>query len=146
MSAEEIKFNVEPLALDAGFEFLQEFAGPLSMVMPDAYNNVFMMLTQEKPVSYTVVKIDTGESIRAFYFKLDDDTRSFDLDIESNHFQGTLSADAMSIVATLYMLNTMLWSNQMPERVARYAHNAFYMLRDYAAQHPEAAAIYGAID
>jgi len=61
-------------------------------------------------------------------------------DVASNWFQGELSPDAAGIVVTLYALNRLL-SNGNQRYIEHY-----YNLLDYAAQHPEASKIRGAID
>jgi len=69
------------------------------------------------------------------------DTRSYRIEIPSNGYEGTVSADAAGIIASLFALNALTW--QYP---SDHMHDLYYWLRDYAATHPEGAAIYGAID
>lgn len=58
-----------------------------------------------------------------------------------NYYDGDMSADAAGIVATLYTLNMMLWN--APSEALQ---TAYYALRDFAGEHAEANAIFGAID
>jgi hypothetical protein len=59
---------------------------------------------------------------------------------ESNGFDGEMSCDAAGIVACLMAFNALAWQT-------REAHFGvlFYQLRDFAAQHAEAASILAAI-
>ena len=75
-------------------------------------------------------------------FYLAPQTRSpLSISVESNGFEGDLSADGFGVVCTLFALNALLWS--APDEVTE---KRYYALRDYADQHPDAAEIYGAID
>ena len=60
---------------------------------------------------------------------------------EGNGFDGEMSCDAAGIVACLMAFNTLACQT-------REAHlgELFYQLRDFAAQHAEAASIFAAID
>ena len=60
--------------------------------------------------------------------------------VEGNYFDGVLSADAAGIVASLVAINQLVWAG------VRELTDPFYHLRDFAAQHSEAAEIYSAID
>tara|TARA_R110002072_G_scaffold284396_5_gene448678 strand:+ start:11376 stop:11789 length:414 start_codon:yes stop_codon:yes gene_type:complete len=68
----------------------------------------------------------------------------FDASCASNFFQGKLSADALGIVACLTAYSNLSFGQ--PEGFARTCADQFYLLRDYAGYHREAAAIYAAID
>ena len=57
-----------------------------------------------------------------------------------NGYEGTMSADAAGIVATLFMLNVM--AEDGTERMA----DLYYPLRDFAHEHAESRAIFSAID
>ena len=61
--------------------------------------------------------------------------------VDSNGFEGDVSADGFGVICTLFALNALLWS--APDEVTE---KRYYALRDYADQHPDAAEIYGAID
>ncbi len=62
----------------------------------------------------------------------------------ANGYEGDLTADAFGVTACLYSYSLLSYAaNQsLAEECARQYH----LLRDYAAQHPEAAAISRAID
>lgn len=62
----------------------------------------------------------------------------------SNWYDGTMSADAAGITATLVGLNRMAWGTDGAVR-DRFV-NLFYALREYALDHPEAGEIMRAID
>jgi hypothetical protein len=75
-----------------------------------------------------------------FYLRLQTDVPSLLVRVDGNGFEGELSPDAASIVATLFAINQLLFSG------AEHLDDAFYKLRDYALQHPEARHIVTAID
>ena len=77
-----------------------------------------------------------------FYMSPQSDT-SFQVSCE-NGFEGVLSADALGITAFLYAYSHLSFSGKsgFDETCARQYH----WLRDYMLEHPEAAAILGAID
>lgn len=76
----------------------------------------------------------------AFYMRLQSNELQ-DIDMSGeNGYTGQMSADAAGITATLFALNQLIWSGR--ERFT----NAFYLLREFAAQHPEFREIFGAID
>lgn len=67
--------------------------------------------------------------------------------VDSNGYSGHMSTDALGIAVTITVVNHLMWSiYEADEPQARKFSDAYYLLRDYAAEHPEAAAIYGAID
>lgn len=74
-----------------------------------------------------------------FYLRLVTDA-PMHIAVDGNGFSGTLSPDAASIAATLFALNDLLW------RGADHLHDAYYLLRDLAAEHPESGLILQAID
>lgn len=153
MSAEDTEvspvINTVEMDSDEFARFMVDFIGPLAAHVPTAFRNIFEQLTglDEFPAFKTYLVTVEGSSTRAFYISLQNDTQAgYELDIASNYFRGTVSPDAMGLILTLYVFNSMMWSGEMPERTQRYLHNGFYLLRDLAANHPEAALIYGAID
>lgn len=60
--------------------------------------------------------------------------------VESNGFEGDVSADAAGIIATLFALNYLACGGA--EELA----DKYYALREFALDHPESASILGAID
>lgn len=62
----------------------------------------------------------------------------------ANGFKGDLSADAFGITSCLYAWS--LLSFAADEKLAEECAKQYHWLRDYAAQHPEAAAIWRATD
>lgn len=130
--------------------FLTDFLGPvIAGHLPEAVHSTFKQLTgRDAFPNYKTFKLTSSETpAEAFFFSfIPEDEAGFDLQLETNFYQGNVSADAMGLIVTLYVINGMLWSNAMPERTQRYLHNAFYLLRDLAAEHPEVTEIYGAID
>lgn len=61
--------------------------------------------------------------------------------VEGNGFEGHLSRDAFGIVASLFAINYMVNGGGDDRLIDLY-----HQLRDFAAAHAEAAAIFGAID
>lgn len=57
-----------------------------------------------------------------------------------NDFEGELSYDAAGVVATLYAVNELIWSG------AEHLYDAYYFLRDFAAEHAERKLILAAVD
>jgi hypothetical protein len=62
--------------------------------------------------------------------------------VRGNDFEGTLSADAVGITATLFTLSELSFRFQRAEVLAA----RFHQLRDFAADHAEAGLIFRAID
>ncbi|MCW5631939.1 MAG: antirestriction protein [Rubrivivax sp.] len=60
--------------------------------------------------------------------------------VESNGFEGDVSADAAGIIATLFALNYLVCGG------AEELTDKYYALREFALRHPESASILGAID
>lgn len=65
--------------------------------------------------------------------------------VAGNWFDGVLSADAAGIVATLFALCQLTSEAGHTDAGASLA-DRYHFLRDFVASHPEAAAIYRAID
>ncbi len=66
---------------------------------------------------------------------------AFHIYVETNGFEGTMSADAAGITACLFALSHLSFQVQN-ESIANHYHE----LRDFALEHPEASAILAAID
>lgn len=60
--------------------------------------------------------------------------------VESNSFEGDVSADAAGIIATLFALNHLVCGG------AEELTDKYYALREFALRHPENTSILGAID
>lgn len=60
-----------------------------------------------------------------------------------NGFSGTMTPDALGVVASIFALNTMFV--QAPYHAVLYAER-LDLLKDYASEHPEAGLIFRAID
>jgi len=61
-----------------------------------------------------------------------------------NGFEGILSADALGIVACLYLYSHLSFSDQ--QAFAQTCAKQYHLLREFMLEHPEANAILGAID
>ncbi len=77
----------------------------------------------------------------AFYMAPCHDTE-FTVSCE-NGFEGKLSPDAFGITVSLYAFSELSFGG---DRLAQTCAKQFHLLREYAAEHPEASAIYRAID
>ena len=82
-----------------------------------------------------------------FYLALDEGSlkgpngaRQMHLVWEDNAFEGTMSAAAAGVVASLFAINHLIWGG------CGELEDAYYALRDYAAEHPEGRQILRAID
>lgn len=60
-----------------------------------------------------------------------------------NGFEGKLSPDAFGITVCLYAFSELSF---VGDRVAQTCTQQYHLLREYAAEHPEARQIYRAID
>lgn len=60
-----------------------------------------------------------------------------------NGFQGKLSPDAFGITVCLYAFSDLSFGK---DRMAQTCSIQYHLLREFAAEHPEASAIYRAID
>jgi Antirestriction protein len=74
------------------------------------------------------------------FYMAPDAATPFAVSVHGNHFTGTLSADAVGIVASLFGINRV--ANTGCERCIEH----YYLLRDYAASHAENGDIFRAID
>lgn len=75
-----------------------------------------------------------------FYISLKSD-KSFKIEIDSNYFEGILSADAASLVVNLFTYSQLANQHKLD-----YLIEGFHALRDYALLHPEGHLILAAID
>ena len=82
-------------------------------------------------------------SNNGFYMAPDIDG-PFQASCASNFFRGNLSADALGIVACLTAYSHLSFSKE--QKLAWTCADQFYLLRDYADMHREAAEIFRAID
>lgn len=60
-----------------------------------------------------------------------------------NGFEGKLSPDAFGVTVCLYAFSELSFRG---DRLAQTCAKQYHMLREYVAEHPEASAIYRAID
>ncbi|BFI65272.1 MULTISPECIES: antirestriction protein [Yersinia pseudotuberculosis complex] len=66
--------------------------------------------------------------------------KTYRIEVYSNYYSGKMSAQALGITVSLYALCIMAESGHA------FFIESYYRLRDFAVQHPEWAAIGGAID
>ncbi|BES73858.1 antirestriction protein (plasmid) [Marinobacter nanhaiticus D15-8W] len=67
--------------------------------------------------------------------------QAFRLVVPGNGFDGSMSADAAGVVASLVGINRALWASG-----SEVLNSRFYQLREFALDHPENAQIFAAID
>ncbi|MFU8781424.1 MAG: antirestriction protein [Kiritimatiellia bacterium] len=77
------------------------------------------------------------------FYMAPDSEKTFAVSCE-NYYQGTLSADALGIVACLYAFSHLSFSCN--EQIGRMYARHYHLLREYMCEHPELAGILGAID
>ena len=114
----------------------RHFGGDMIVGEAAVYGSMKMICPSYHGGFWDFVEVSNG----AFYMRLQTDgTLAMDLS-SGNGYSGQMSADAAGITATLFALNQMVWDGS--EKLA----DAFYLLREFAAQHPEFREIFGAID
>ena len=79
-------------------------------------------------------------SSRGWYMCPDDDRFTVQCD---NGYDGSMTADAFGIVCVLYAFSHLSFGDNA---IARTYARHYHLLRDFAAEHEEAAAIFAAID
>jgi hypothetical protein len=77
-----------------------------------------------------------------FYMAYDDE-EALRVVFDPNYFEENMTSDAVSIAANLFALNALCWQQQGSGEVIT---DAYYALRDYAADHKEGAKIMRLID
>lgn len=115
-----------------GYEFSQRiepFVYTVAREMAPAYNGGY----------WEFFRLSNG----GFYMAPDIEG-NFQASCATNFFRGELSADALGISCCLTAYSNLSFGQ--PEYFARTCAEQFYLLRDYAGYHQEAAAIYAAID
>lgn len=68
-------------------------------------------------------------------------TKTMNIFVHSNGFEGILTNDAAGIVSTIYSLNHLACLSESEQIINRY-----YLLLDFAHEHKEAKEIFAAID
>ena len=61
-----------------------------------------------------------------------------------NQYTGTVSAETFGLITCLIAYSNLSFDE--PEGLARRCAEQFYLVRDYAGEHPETAEIYAAVD
>lgn len=126
------------------FEFLPAKVGPQLFVLFE--NSVYQTLDRLTEGDYTGGYWEFYELSNGGWYMAPTGVRPYRFMIESNGYEGVLSADASGIVATMFAMNGALHNAPLETKQARYLTNAYYALKDYACEHAEAAGILGAID
>ena len=122
---------------DQRLSFLPKYFGKRMIAAEQGiYNTLSKLCTNYKGAFWNFYELNNG----GFYMApcLDE---QFEIFVESNGYEGILSADAAGIVATLYVVNHLCWIDKAEKMI-----NQYYLLRDFAAEHSEANEIYAAID
>ncbi len=76
-----------------------------------------------------------------FFMALDTD-QSYRVTNPANYFDDEMSAEAVSIGANIYAINSLMWDSRIQTPVV----NLYDSLRDFACEHPEASKILAFID
>lgn len=74
-----------------------------------------------------------------FYMAPDDERLG--IVVPTNGYTGEMSGDAAGIVASMFSLNALCWIQP-----SQQLNDLYYALYDFATEHPEAGAIFGAVD
>lgn len=102
------------------------------------YTNLDIFCAAYKGAYWQMYELSNG----AFYMAPDFGAADLvHISVASNYYEGDMSPDAAGIVACLYAFNMLANKHQTDELI-----ELFHALRDYAGEHPEGAAIFGAID
>lgn len=116
---------------------LPKYAGPHMMRFENAvYDSLQEICTAYNGGMWLFYEQSNG----TFYMAPNQDG-DCEISVFGNHYEGTVSADAAGLIATLMAANKMAWAT----RDERFT-DLFYGLRDYASQHKEAGQIFRAID
>ena len=137
---------------------LNDNSGVLATLVPDAQRLDFLprhfgrqMMTVEQHLFSTLSELsqDYTGGYWNFYdlsnggcYLAPTAPRQFRIFVDGNDFEGTLSADAVGITATLFALSGLAFRFPRIEVLSI----RFHQLRDFAADHAEAGLIFRAID
>jgi hypothetical protein len=105
---------------------------------PVIYDITSSMATEYKGGYWDFYKLTNG----GFYMAPDTE-KPFSVSCQ-NYYTGTLSGDALGIVACLYAYSHLSFSRN--EKIARMYARHYHLLREFMMEHPEVAEILGAID
>lgn len=68
--------------------------------------------------------------------------KEYKVEVSTNYYSGTMSTEAFGIVVTLFAMSSLFSETMVSEELI----DKYELLRDFAAEHPEASKIYKAID
>ena len=105
---------------------------------PVIYDITESMATEYKGGYWDFYRLSNG----GFYMAPDSE-KPFSVSCQ-NYYSGTLSGDALGIVACLYAYSHLSFSRN--EKIGRMYARHYHLLREYLMEHPEVAEILGAID
>lgn len=122
---------------DERLNFLPRVFGPRLMMRGEAavFNWMSELCREYRGGFWDFVDLSNG----GFYMRLVTD-KPLAIRVDGNGFDEAMSADAASIVASLFAINDLLFKG------ADHLHDAYYQLRDFAMEHPEGRQILQAID
>lgn len=80
-----------------------------------------------------------------FYLSWDEDKKLLNVANPLNYFEGKMSVDAFSLGVNLMALNHLSWAHKGKSE-CRSLVDKFYLLKDYALEHPESGEILRFID
>jgi hypothetical protein len=105
---------------------------------PVIYDITSSMATEYKGGYWDFYRLSNGG-----FFMAPDAERQFRVSCQ-NYYTGTLSGDALGIVACLYAYSHLSFSGN--EKIGRVSARHYHLLRQYMMEHLEVAEILGAID
>jgi hypothetical protein len=123
-------------------DFLPTYFGPRLMMRGEAlvYGWLRSLCASYKGAYWHYYTLPGG----GFYLA-PDLTERLEIQVDGNGFSGELSADAAGIVATLFAL-CQLVAEVADTDMAETLIDRYHLLRDFAAEHAEAAVMFQAID
>ncbi len=129
-------------AIGERLEFLPKFFGRGYVLAESTLYRVMRWLCNEYDGGYwDYFTLDNG----GFFMAPSDAGKTWAVGVDSNGWRGEMGSEAVGIVATLFTIGALAQKMAHTPKGASLA-DGYYALRDYAAQHAESRAIFGAID
>ncbi|QEY16021.1 antirestriction protein [Cellvibrio sp. KY-GH-1] len=114
----------------------RRFPGLFLVFENNVYDHMNKFAKSYKSGYWEFIELSNG----GFYMSLKSDKKFF-VEIDSNYFEGTMSADAASLVANLFVYSRLAEQHNLD-----YLIEGFHALYEYARLHPEGQLILSAIN
>jgi hypothetical protein len=142
MNTREQSVTASLVAEAQRFDFLPTYFGPRLMMRGEALVYAWLRRLCDR---YSGAYWHYYSLSDAGFYMAPDLAERLEIEVDGNGFRVELSADAAGIVSTLFALG-QLAAEIAGTDAADALIDRYYFLRSFAAGHPEAAAIYRAID